>query len=426
MSKVIHPPHGPPRRPRSLMLLGNNPYPQDPRVYGEATTLAAAGVEVTVVCPRWPGQAKREMLGGVRVLRFPHPPEGTSFLGYVLEATHVTAVTFVWAVRVLLRGGVDVVHMHNPPDTLLVVAASFKLLGKRFLYDHHDLAPELYEASAGERVNRVVYRSLILLETLACRLADHVITANASHRELEVARAGIAPEKVTVVRNGPDLARLRPCAGDPGIRSRAEFIVGWVGSMGHHDGIDHLLRAVHHLIHELGRSDVLCLLVGDGDAYAASCALAAELGIEDHVLFTGFVPYERIGELLGACDVCAVPDPSSPYNDRSTMIKVMEYMALAKPVVAYDLPETRVSAGTAAVYASPNDPRGLAQAMAALEGDPVRRATMGAEGRRRVQESLAWRYSVPPLLAAYAKLAPLSEADDTPPPRERAIADVDA
>jgi len=324
----------------------------------------------------------------------------------VLEAVHVTATIFVCATGVLLRCGFDVVHVHDPPDTLAIVAAAFKLLGKRFVYDHHDLAPELYQANADGRGNRLVHRALLLLETLACQLADHVLTANASRREVEMARAGIPAERVTVVRNGPDLTRLRPEAADPALLARARFIIGWLGSMGHHDGVDHLIRAVYHLVHALDRRDVLCVLVGSGDAYDDCRALASELGMQDHIHFTGLVPYDRISEYLGAADVCAVPDPSSPYNDRSAMIKVMEYMALSKPIVAYDLPETRFSAQSAAVYAEPNGPAGLAQALALLEADPERRAAMGDAGRRRVEECLAWRHSVPHLLEAYAKLAP--------------------
>jgi glycosyltransferase involved in cell wall biosynthesis len=421
-----HPP--PPPGRRVLMLLGNNPYPQDPRVAAEATSLTDAGYEVTVLCPRSPAQAKRETLGGVQVVRFPHPPEGTSFAGYVLEAVHVTVTMLVYAVGLMFRRGFDVVHVHNPPDTLVLVAAVFKLFGKRFLYDHHDLAPELYQTNAGGRGNRLVYRTLVLLETLACRLADHVITANTSHRELEVARAGIPFDKVTVVRNGPDPARLRAETADTELRARAGLIIGWVGSMGRHDGVDHLIRAVHHLVHGLGRSDVLCVLVGHGDAYDDCRSLTRDLEMERYVEFAGFVPYERISAYLGAADVCAVPDPSSPYNDRSTMIKVMEYMALSKPIVAYDLPETRISAGEAAVYAEPNDPRGLAEAIAALESDPGRRASMGEEGRRRVEDRLAWRHSVPNLLEAYASLTPQAPATRgrVQPPRDRTTVDVDA
>lgn len=391
-------------RPRILMLLGNNPYPQDRRVVQEATSLVRGGYDVAVVCPRAPGQARREEVDGVDVYRYRMRGEPRGPLGYALEYAYATLAALGVSVSVLVRRGFDVVHAHNPPDTLVAVGALYKLLGKRFVYDHHDLAPELYLATFDGAARPLVHRVLLLLEKLSCALADHVITTNESHRATEMERGGVSVDRITIVRNGPDLDALRPTKPDPALRARAGTIIGYVGLMGYHDGVDHLLRAVAHLVHDLGRRDTLCLLVGDGAARGDLERLAAELGVEDHVLFAGFVPYERMSSYICAADICVVPDPSNPYNDRSTMIKVMEYMALGKPIVAFDLPEHRFTAQGAALYARPNDDLGLARAIAELADDPERRVELGAIGRLRIDDELEWRHCVPNLLDAYTRL----------------------
>ena len=393
------------------MLLGNNPFPQDPRVRPEARALGSAGWEVTVICPRAAGQPRAERVDGVDVRRFRLPFEGRSALGLVVEHLVVAAALLVLAVWHVRRRGADVVHLHNPPDTLVVAAYVLKALGLRVVYDHHDLAPEIYAAHARGEPRPAVLRALIALETASCRVADHVVTTNESHKRLEVQRAGIPAEKVTVVRNGPDLERFRPAAADAGVREGAGYLVGWAGSMGFHDGIDHLLRAMRAVVAEA--PDSRCLLVGGGEALDESRALAHELGLDAHVTFTGQVGAAEVPHLLNACDVCAVADPSNPYNDRCTMIKVMEYMALAKPVVAYDLPETRASAGDAAVYVVPDRPDLLAEALLALREDPRRRAELGARGRRRVEEGLSWAHSVPALLGVYAALGTSARESST-------------
>ena len=394
---------------RVLMLLGNNPYPQDPRVFPEATVLAKAGLDVVVACPRGPGQPRSERIGDVRVIRFPAPPEGTRPAGYVLEHLWVTGFALLTALALALRPGFDVVHVHNPPDTLVAVSALLRLLRKRVVFDHHDLAPELYAANGNGAGRVLVHRALVALETASCRVADRVIAVNESHKRLEVQRAAIPPEKISVVRNGPDLERFRPVAPDPWIRGDARFVIGWVGSIGHHDGVDHLLEALHELVWLHVCDDVLCLVIGDGEALPDSRRLARELGLGEHVRFTGFVPYLELSRYLCSADVCVVSDPSNPYNDRCTMIKVMEYMALSRPIVAYDLPETRVSAGDAALYVEPGRPDALARGLMELRADHARCAAMGRMGRRRVREALAWRHSVPELLDVYRSLdAPIS------------------
>lgn len=379
------------------MLLGNNTFPEDPRVVAEATALTKAGMEVTVIAPRGPHQSRRERVAGIETLRFPLPADATSTPGLVAEHLYVTFAVLLRALGVLVRRRPDVVHVHNPPDTLVVVAAVCRALGVRVVYDHHDLAPEMYATHADGAPRPVVLTTLIRLERASCRLADRVLTANESHKALEVQRAGIPAGKVTVVRNGPDLELFAPQpADDDG------FVVGWAGSMGFHDGIDQLLEAIRLVVARA--PETRCVLVGGGEAFAESRRLAGRLGLEAHVRFTGPVAAADVPGLLAPAHVCAVTDPSNPYNDRCTMIKVMEYMALAKPIVAYDLPETRVSAGPAAVYVTPGHPEGIAEALLTLRGDPEARARLGAAGRRRVEDGLSWAHSVPALLGAYGSL----------------------
>ena len=389
---------------RVLMLLENNPYPQDGRVLREATTLSAAGYQVTVIAPAAAGQSRREVLDAVRIYRFPAPPAAEGVLGYVWEYAYSMAATFAISFVLFLRTGFDVVHAHNPPDTFVLIAAFYKLFGVRFVFDHHDLAPEMYYARFQGRGSRYVHQALMCFEHLSCRLADRVIATNDSYRALEIERHHVPADRITVVRNGPDLDRIRVAEPHPSLRQPGRTIIGYVGVMGFQDGVDYLLRAIRHLVYDLRRTDCFCVLVGQGDAWAQLRALTTELRLDEYVLLTGRVSDADLLGYLNAVDICVDPDPSNPFNDRSTMIKMMEYMALSKPIVAFDLPEHRISAQEAAVYVRPNDEFEFARAIAALMDDPARRAAMGDWGRRRVEAALAWPHSAQKLLTAYDSL----------------------
>jgi glycosyltransferase involved in cell wall biosynthesis len=252
--------------------------------------------------------------------------------------------------------------------------------------------------------NCTTRETLLACERLTYYVADHVIATNNSYRQIALSRGGKVDAQVTVVRNGPNLSRLTPVASDVELRQRAGTLLGYVGAMGPQDGIDHLVRAVGHLVHTLGRTDVLAVVIGDGEELGYLKRLSRDLGVESHIWFTGFISDAELIRYLSTVDICVAPDPSNPFTDRSTMIKIMEYMALGKAVVAYDLPEHRVSAQCAASYASANDPLALARAIADLMDSPERRNEMGAFGRRRVENELAWSRSVPALLAAYRKV----------------------
>jgi len=389
---------------RVLMLLENCSYQFDSRPKREARTLVRAGYRVSVICPLPPGGKLYEVMDDVHLYQFPAPPAANGFLGYLWEYGYSMVVTFVISLVVSLREGFDVIHAHNPPDTFFLIAAFYKLLGKRFVFDHHDLAPEMYYARFRDRGNCLVYQTLVLLERLSCRLADCVIATNESYKAVEMERGRVPPERITVVRNGPDLDRLQPVESDLALRQRANTIVGYVGKMGPQDGVDYLLRALYHLIYDLDRRDVLCIILGQGDMLLELKALAKGLRLEKYVWFTGWIPDEDLIRYLSMADVCVDPDPSNPFNDRSTMLKMMEYMALGKPIVAFDLPEHRVTAQDGAVYARPNDELDFAAHIAALMDDPGRRQEMGQIGRERVETELAWPYQEKHLLKVYKAL----------------------
>ena len=388
---------------RVLILVENLPSPFDRRVWQEACTLRDAGYGVSIICPTGAGcELKFEVIDAIYIYRYRLPLEAASAAGYALEYASAIAQAFILSWRVLLTRGFDVVHACNPPDLLVLVAGFFKLFGKKFLFDHHDLGPELYEAKFGRR--DFLYRLLLRLERLTFRAADVSIATNESYRQVAIARGRMAPERVFVVRSGPDLARLERLAPDERLKRGRRYLVGYVGVMGRQEGVDYLLRAVHHIVFGVQRRDVHFGLVGGGTALEQMKSLAAELGVAEFVTFTGRVPERELLAMLNTADVCVNPDVANEMNDKSTMNKVMEYMALGKPIVQFDLTEGRFSAQQASLYARRNDAVDLATKIVELLDDPARRAAMGAFGRRRVEEQLQWRHEAPRLLAAYDAL----------------------
>ena len=389
---------------RVLMLLENGTYPKDGRVRREAGTLTAAGFDVTVIAPGDREQPKRETINGVRVYRYRGPAGGNGLLGYAWEYGYSMAAAFALSLVVFFRHGFDLIHAHNPPDFYVAIAAFYKLFGKRFVFDHHDLSPEMYYARFSGGGNRLVHRVLVFFEKWSCRLADRVIATNESYKAMEVERSGISPDKVTIVRNGPDLGRVRRVAPDPALRAMNRTIIGYIGVMGYQDGIDYLLRALRHVIDDLGRADFYCVLIGTGDAIESLKALADELQLQDYVRFTGYIPDEEMICCLSSADVFVDPDPANPFNDRSTMIKMMEYMAMGRPIVCFDLTEHRATADDAALYARPNEELDLARKIVELMGSPQLCSDLGRRGQQRLEQQLAWPHQEGSLLSAYEQL----------------------
>jgi glycosyltransferase involved in cell wall biosynthesis len=390
-------------RRRVLIIVENLPCPFDRRVMQEARTLAAAGYLVSIICPKGAGHEKSfEQIDDIDIHRHALPREADGALGYVLEYGVALIMQFWLSLKVLFGRGFDIVHACNPPDTIFIVGGFYKLFGKKFVFDHHDINPELYEAKFAKR--GFGHRLLLALERMTFRTADLVISTNESYRDIALTRGRVDPRDVFVVRSGPDLSRLRQVPANPALRQGRSYLVGYVGVMGKQEGIDLLLQAVQLIVKHLGRTDIHFGLVGGGTELPAMRQLARDLGIGDYVTFTGRAPDAVLLEMLCTADICVNPDRANEMNDRSTMNKVMEYMALGKPLVQFDLTEGRVSAGEAAWYARPNDVADLAQKMVALLADERQRLHMGAAGRERIERVLSWQHEAPRLLAAYEHL----------------------
>jgi len=389
---------------RVLHLSENLPLPFDRRVWMELGALRDAGWKVVAISPmgeRW--TAPSEVIDGITLLRYPPPPPASGALSYVWEFLYCWLQTARLSVVALARHGFDVIHAANPPDTFWAIAALYKLFGKRYVFDHHDLCPELYLSRFGEdHRGSFMHRALGFLEWAQFRTADLVISTNESYRQIAISRGHVRADRVVVVRSGPSrerFATVRPV--DESLKRGRRFLVAYLGVMAPQDGVDHLLRAARVLVKDRGRDDVAFTLVGAGDSFEDLKTMARELGIEDRVEFTGRIPDADVERILATADVCVCPDPRNPLNDVSTMNKVLEYMACGRAIVAYDLREHRFSADEGALYAEPNREEDLAAKIAVLLDDPERRGRMGAYNRRRFLERMAWEYSAGELLRAY-------------------------
>ena len=386
-----------------LIIVENLPSPFDRRVWQEATTLRRNGYEVSIICPTGKGYEKKyEELDGIHIYRHSLPLEAEGALGYLLEYSTALFWEFVLAWKVLFTRGFDVIHACNPPDNIFIVGGFFRLLGKKFLFDHHDINPELYEAKFARR--DLFYKLMLVWERWTFRLASVSIATNESYKKIAIERGGMDPERVFVVRSGPKLDRLKILPPVASLKQGRKFLVGYVGVMGKQEGIDLLLQACQYIVCEKKRTDVHFGLVGGGTSLEEMKAYAGMLGVAGYVTFTGRVPDHEMLEMLNTADVCVNPDVANEMNDKSTMNKIMEYMALGKPIVQFDLTEGRFSAQQASLYARKNDVVDLAEKILFLLDNPNERVKMGEFGKQRVDNELEWKYEEPKLLAAYDML----------------------
>jgi glycosyltransferase involved in cell wall biosynthesis len=386
-----------------LIIVENLPVPFDKRVWNEAQALTRAGYVVSVISPVGKGYEKRyEEIDGIAVYRHPLPAEGSGPLGYAVEYSAALFWETVLAFRVFFTRGFDAIHACNPPDTLFLIGLLFRLFGKRFLFDHHDINPELYIAKFGRK--GFSYYLMILLERLTFMTAHVSIATNSSYREIAILRGKMRPENVYIVRSGPDLQKFRPVPPQESLKEGKRYLVGYVGVMGKQEGLNYLLDAASHVLHDRGRSDVMFVIVGSGTEFGAIREYAKKLGLNRHVRFTGRIPDRELLAYLSTADVCVNPDVANEMNDKSTMNKIMEYMALGKPVVQFNLTEGRRSAQEASLYARRNDPIDFADKLLFLLDSENLRHRMGKYGRERVESVLAWEYSEKVLLEAYRAL----------------------
>jgi len=386
-----------------LMIVENLPLPFDRRVWHECRTLKAAGAEVAIICPTGKGyEARYEELEGIHIYRHTLPIDAKGASGYLLEygAALFHETRLAW--KIWRKHGFDTIQGCNPPDLIFLIAWQFKLLGKKYIFDHHDINPELYEAKFGKR--GFFWRLMVLFERLNYGTANVAISTNESYREVALTRGKMNPEDVFIVRSGPDLSRLVVSEPDPKWKNGRDYMIGYLGVMGDQEGIDLLLDALVHLNFEMGLN-VQCVLVGGGPALEELKALATKLGLDEHVTFTGRAPDAELFDVLSSADVCVNPDRVNPMNDKSTMNKILEYMAFSKPIVQFEVTEGRRSALEASLYAEPNNTQDMADKIAGLLADPDTRAKMGAYGRKRVQSELSWEHQIETLIAAYQRVA---------------------
>lgn len=398
-------------RPRRILIIVENlPVPFDRRVWSIATTLRHAGYVVSVICPKARGyEASEETIEDIHIYRHPLPVEARGAVAYLVEYPMALFWEFILSLKVAWRHGFDAIHACNPPDLIFLIALFYKLIGgKRFLFDHHDVNPELYEAKFGRR--DALWRLLVVAEKLTFRAADVSIATNESYRRIAIDRAGMSPDRVFVVRSGPALDRVKTMPPNHRWRDGRRYMVGYVGVISQSEGLDLLLAAIEYIVRQRKRDDIQFVVVGRGPDFQSIVTLAEKMQLTDWVTFPGRVDDATLFEILSTADVCVNPDRVTKMNDMSTMNKIMEYMALGKPIVQFDVTEGRHSAQQASLYAAANDPIDFANKILELVDNPDQRSRMGEFGRRRLQDVLAWHHQVPKLHQAYDVLFGLPRA----------------
>ena len=383
-----------------LIIVENLPVPFDTRVWKEATSLHSNGYDVTVLCCRGKGYERNfEVIDGVRIYRHHLPKEGNSPFGYAWEYSCALFWEFLYSWWIYLRHGFQVIQACNPPDNIFLVALPFKLFGVKYIFDFHDANPELFIAKYEKK--GLLYQILLWFEKMTFRVSDVVIATNNSYKNIAITRGGLDPGNVFVVRNGPDLKTFKGVPPNPALKYGKNYLVGYVGTMSIQEGLDILLKAAQH-IKKMGRGDIHFTCVGGGPSLSQLRKMVQDMNLGDMVNFTGRIPDDQLVQILSTADVCVNPDKPCEMNSISTMIKIMEYMALSKPIVQFDMKEGRFSAMDASLYADNGlGAENFAAKILLLLGDSDARKRMGEFGRRRVQEELAWDYSVKNLLAAY-------------------------
>ena len=390
-----------------LIISENLSVPYDRRVWNEANSLKRAGFEVSVICPKGKGFEKSfEVMNGIYIYRHPLPFEARRAVGYIIEYGCSLLWEFVLSIRVFIERGFDVIHVCNPPDLIFFVGMFYKLLfKKKFVFDHHDSNPELYIAKGFEK--GFLYKLLLLLEKLTFKIADISIAPNQSYKKIAIARGGMREENVFIVRSGPmtkDFERFTNRVPDEIQKRRKKFMVGYAGVMAKQDGVEYLLRAAAYIVYKQQRDDILFVIIGDGIEWKELIKYSQELQLQEYVVFTGRKIFQEMKEYLSLCDVCINPDVCCEFNDICTPVKVLEYMALGKPVIQFDMCEGRYSADCASLYAKPNDEEDFARKIIDLLDDNVLRERMAVIGKKRMKDKLSWDFSEKELIKAYGYL----------------------
>ncbi len=387
-----------------VIIVENLPVPFDRRVWLEAVTLRKAGYKVSVICPKMMQYTKSyEQLEGIHIYRYKLYEAKSGLLSYFIEFGYCWLRTLLKMIRIRLKERIHVIHACNPPDTFWLIGRMFRPFGARFIFDEHDLCPEVYLSKKGTLEPDTTFRILMWLQKMTYKTADAVISTNQSYQKKAKERGGRPDDRLFIVRTGPDLERLKPTEPDPGLKHGKPYLICYLGTMGPQDGVDYALRALEHLKFEQNRDDFHAAFLGGGIMLDELKKMALELELDDVVTFTGRIPDEELMRYLSTADVCLSPDPKNPLNDISTMNKTLEYMVFGNPVVAFDLVETKYSAGDAALYATPNEIDDYAAKIARLLDDEALRQQLGERGKERIASRLSWSHSAPHLLNAYKR-----------------------
>jgi glycosyltransferase involved in cell wall biosynthesis len=375
------------------MLIENASWPGDQRVKNEASALLEKGFQVSIICPKMPTGSQHQesyvCIDTLHVYRYSLPKTTNKYTAYVIEYAFALLITFCLSLRVLFSHGFDVIHAANPPDLFFTIGLFYRLLGKKYIFDQHDLAPELFKVKFNNRM-KLLQKIQLLFERCSYRVADMVLVTNLSQKENAMNRGGCSAEKVVIVRNGPDLERIKLVPPETELKRGRRYLLAYVGEMAVQDGVEYTLYALDQLVHKYDRQDVSLVLMGNGQHASKLRVLAHELQLDEYVHFTGWVKSDILVRYLATADIGLVPDPKNGLNEFSTLVKTMEYMAMEKPIVAFDLRETRLSAQESALYATPNIVEEFASEIETLLDDEALRARMGAIGHQRVIEELSW------------------------------------
>jgi len=390
------------KRKHILFIVENNAFPNDVRVYREAKAASEFGYQVSVIAPTWKKEKKFEVVDGIDVYRHPLPVEGGSKLGLILEYANALFWELFLAIKVYLKKPFHAIHAANPPDHIFIIAFLFKLSGVKYIFDHHDICPENYVAKFSRM--DFLYKFLMLFEKFTFRVANIVISTNESYKKIAIGRGRKHPDDVFVVRNGPDKKSVIFSPPNDQHKRGAAYLVGYVGTIGNQEGIDNLLYAVEHLVFKLKRTDIRFIIVGTGTDWQNMVDLSLKLGLQDYVHFTGYIPYKTYWEIIASCDLCVNPEFRNSFTDYSTMLKIMDYLVMSKPVLQYFTIEGQVTAGEAAVYVHENDITRFADALIKLLDNPAQREVMSNVAKERMENILLWKHQKVNLQKAYAYL----------------------
>jgi glycosyltransferase involved in cell wall biosynthesis len=403
--------------PHVLIIVQNLPVPLDRRVWLECHALMARGYTVSVICPKGPGDPARQRIDGVYIYKYKPAPEAEGLLGFVWEFAYSWVRTAWLSLAVWRRQRFDVIQACNPPDTFWLLARLWRSYGVRFIFDHHDLNPELFLSRFGAPKSvgqRLQYAGLKWLERRSFRTADRVTSTNESYKAIAIRRGGRRPNHVTVVRSGPDTKQMRPIY-PPDPRPVDGINLAYLGIMGPQDGVDQVLLVMEELVHKRGRTQVTATLLGFGDCLDDLKRQSTGLGLDGHVTFTGRVDRVAIAEHLSRSDIGLCPDLKTPLNDLSTMNKTMEYMSYGLPAVSFDLAETLVSGGDTVLYVASGDISAFADAVERLIDDPALRLELGRKARERVSTQLDWRPQAEAYVAVFDEVSGFSRSGPAVP-----------